>query len=158
MLFKDSDVFLFLFLHLNNVSVWKITPSILSFGRKIELHKISKVCVSNATLLLIKLSPYQVGKASHLFSSSPVPSTLDKLCYFILIIAPRGRNHYPHFMEEETESQRGKMICKSSKCKAGTWTCIWHLSTLLPWVKEKEMCVVKMQMAMTIWKDSSANF
>lgn len=95
---------------------------------------------------------------SYLFSSSPVPSILDKFCYFILIIAPRGRNHYPHFMEEETESQRGKMICKSSKCKARTWTCIWHLSTLLPWVKEKEMCVVKMQMAMTIWKDSSAKF
>lgn len=60
-------VFSFSFLHLSNASVWKIALSILSFRRKIELYKISEVCVSNATLLLIKLSPYRVGKASHIY-------------------------------------------------------------------------------------------
>lgn len=62
----------------------------------------------------------------YLFNCFPVPGALDKLYYLILIIAPGGRNYYPCFIEEETEGQRGKIICKTIKFKARTWIWIWH--------------------------------
>lgn len=66
----------------------------------------------------------------------------------ILIIISGGRNYYPHFIEEETESQRSKMICRTQGAQkqglepgSDTKHCLtFHLYCL---EEEKEMGLVK---------------
>lgn len=61
----------------------------IKFWKPNELHEISKVCISNATFLRIKLYLDIPGRESnsYFFSSFPVPGLLDKLYYLVLTIA-----------------------------------------------------------------------
>lgn len=45
--------------------------------------------------------------------------TVDKLCHLIFIITPICMHNYPHFLDEDTESQRGKIILPRLLMPAG---------------------------------------
>ena len=84
--------FSFSFLHLNNASVWKTAPSVLSFGSQIEFHKNFKsLCLKCYFTTYKALSIPGRESIWYLFSCFPVPGISDKLYYLILIIAPGGR-------------------------------------------------------------------
>lgn len=94
----------------------------IKFGSQFELYEILRVCFLKLKCYFTTYETLTMpgGESiSYLFSDFPVPDTLGKLYYLILIIAPGGRNYYPHFIGEETDNQRGKMTRKLVSAKQG---------------------------------------